>query len=123
VVADEVRTRAERTSSAMIECEKMIASIQPDTALADGVRDAALPQVAASVHAAEGAQSTPTSIRDVADATREQSVVSNSIAQTIEEIATMVNETISAMHSKAQTAAEVEKIAAKLGYLVSRFRC
>ena len=134
VVADEVRKLAERTSAATIEIETMIAGIQSDTVLVVGVMDAALPQVAAGVKAAEGAaeslrqikdgaQSTLTSIRDVAGATREQSVASNSIAQKVEEIATMVDQTTAAMQSNAQTAVDMEKIASELSRLVSRFRC
>lgn len=134
VVADEVRKLAERTSMATVEIEQMIGGIQIDTVQVVGVMDAALPQVAAGVAAAEGAadslrqikdgaQSTLTSIRDVANATKEQSLASNSIAQKVEEIATMVDETTAAMHSTAETAADLEKIAGELTVLVSHFRC
>ena len=134
VVADEVRKLAERTSSATVEIEQMIAGIQADTVQVVGVMDAALPQVAAGVKAAEGAaeslrqikdgaQSTLTSIREVADATKEQSIASTSIAQKVEEIATMVDETTAAMQSNAATAAKMEEIAGELSRLVSRFRC
>ena len=134
VVADEVRKLAERTSMATVEIEQMIAGIQTDTVQVVDVMDAALPQVAAGVAAAEGAanslrqikdgaQSTLTSIREVADATKEQSVASNCIAQKVEEIATMVDETTAAMQSTAETAADLERIASELTILVSRFRC
>jgi methyl-accepting chemotaxis protein len=134
VVADEVRKLAERTAAATIEIEQMIAGIQSDTVQVVGVMDAALPQVEAGVKAAEGAaeslrqikeasQSTLASIREVADATKEQSVASNSIAQKVEEIATMVDQTTAAMQSNADTAADMEKIAGELSALVSRFRC
>jgi methyl-accepting chemotaxis protein len=134
VVADEVRKLAERTSSATIEIEQMISGIQTDTVQVVGVMDAALPQVDAGVLAAEGAaeslrqikdgaQLTLTRIREVANATKEQSVASNSIAQRVEEVATMVEETTAAMHSTAETAEELEKISTELTALVSRFRC
>jgi len=134
VVADEVRKLAERTSVATVEIEKMIAGIQSDTVHAVGVMDAALPQVEAGMKAAEGAadslrqleagaQSTLTSVRDVAEATHEQSNASTSIAQKVEEIATMVDQTSAAMQSTAETAAELEKISGELTLLVSRFRC
>ena len=70
----------------------------------------------------DGAQSTLDSIRDVADATHEQSVASTSIAQKVEEIATMVDETTAAMQSTADTATDLEKIAGELSQLVARFR-
>ena len=134
VVADEVRKLAERTSLATIEIEKMIAGIQTDTVEVVGVMDAALPQVAAGVQAAEGAadslrqikdgaQITLDRIREVADSTREQSIASDSIAQKVEEIASMVEETTAAMKSNAETATDMERIANELTLLVSRFRC
>jgi methyl-accepting chemotaxis protein len=134
VVADEVRKLAERTSSATIEIEQMIGGIQSDTVQVVGVMDAALPQVAAGVKAAEsaadslrqikdGAQTALERIRDVADSTKEQSIASNSIAQKVEEIATMVEETTAAMQSTAHTAEDLERISGELTVLVSRFRC
>ncbi|MEI7430220.1 MAG: methyl-accepting chemotaxis protein [Betaproteobacteria bacterium] len=134
VVADEVRKLAERTSLATIEIEKMIAGIQTDTVEVVGVMDAALPQVTAGVQAAEaaantlrqikdGAQITLERIREVADSTKEQSIASDSIAQKVEEIASMVEETTAAMKSNAETASAMEKIASELTLLVSRFRC
>ena len=133
MVADEVRKLAERTSVATVEIEQMLSGIQSDTVAVVGVMDAALPQVNAGVEAAEGAatslrqirdgaQSTLDSIRDVADATHEQSVASTSIAQKVEEIATMVDETTAAMQSTADTATDLEKIAGELSQLVARFR-
>ena len=134
VVADEVRKLAERTSLATVEIEQMIAGIQSDTVEVVGVMDAALPQVAAGVQAAEGAadtlsqikegaQTTLDRVREVADSTKEQSEASDSIAQRVEEIATMVEETTAAMKSTAETAEELEKIASELNGLVGHFRC
>lgn len=133
VVADEVRKLAERTSSATIEIEQMIDGIQSDTVMVVGVMDAALPQVEIGVQAAQGAgdslrqirhgaQSTLHRIREVADATKEQSVASTSIAQKVEEIAQMVEETSSAMKSTAEIAGDLESLASELNTLVSRFR-
>ena len=134
VVADEVRKLAERTSVATVEIEQMIAGIQSDTVQVVGVMNAALPQVAAGVLAAEGAanslrqikdgaQTTLSRIREVADSTKEQSLASDSIAQKVEEIATMVEETTAAMKSTAATAEDLERISGELSALVSRFRC
>ncbi|MBK1680579.1 methyl-accepting chemotaxis protein [Rhodocyclus tenuis] len=134
VVADEVRQLAERTSAATIEIEKMITAVQSETGAAAHVMDAALPEVAEGVRSAEGAaeslrqirrgaETTLGHIRDVAGATREQSIVSTSIAQRVEEIAQMVEETSAATRSTAESATELERIATELHTLVSRFRC
>ena len=134
VVADEVRKLAERTSVATVEIEEMISGIQSDTVQVVGVMGEALPQIEAGVSAAggaaeslqkikEGAEATLASISEVADATKEQSVASNSIAQRVEQIAQMVEETSAAMQSTADTADEMNRIAADLSQLVSRFRC
>jgi len=134
VVADEVRKLAERTSIATVEIEQKIAGIQGETVDVVAVMNAALPQVAAGVEAAqgaaeslrqikEGALTTMARVREVADSTKEQSVASDSIAQRVEEIATMVEETAAAMKATAETAADVERIAHELNTLVTRFRC
>ncbi len=134
VVADEVRKLAERTSSATVEIEQMIAGIQVDTVEVVHAMDATLPEVDEGIAAAEeaatalrrieeGALTTLQHIREVAESTREQSQASDSIAQRVEEIATMVEQTSAAMHSSAETAVRLERIAGELNTLVARFRC
>ena len=134
VVADEVRKLAERTSSATVEIEEMIAGIQSDTLKVAGVMDAAMPQVDSGVAAAQAAaeslrqikessEVTLHRIREVAESTREQSVASDSIAQRVEEIASMVEETTAAMTANAETATDMQRISEELNQLVSRFRC
>ena len=134
VVADEVRKLAERTSLATTEIEEMVAGIQSDTVQVVGVMDAALPQVEVGMRAAEdaanslrqikdGAQSTLISIREMANATKEQSIVSNNIADKIAKISTMADETSTAMQSAELGAVDLERIAGELTVLVSRFRC
>ena len=134
VVADEVRKLAERTSMATIEIEQMIMGIQSDTVEVVSVMDAALPQVAAGVSAAqqaadsllkiqESAQATLERVREVADSTKEQSNASDSIARRVEEVAAMVDETASAMTMTADTAADMQKISTDLSGMVKRFRC
>jgi methyl-accepting chemotaxis protein len=134
VVADEVRKLAERTSAATIQIEQMIAGIQSDTEDVVGVMDGALPQVQLGVQAAEsaaealrqikdGAQVTLARIREVANAAKEESVASNSIARRVEEIAQMVEETSAAMKSTAEIAGSLEQISGELNRLVGRFRC
>ena len=67
--------------------------------------------------------STLPSIRDVADAIKEQSFVSNSIAQQVEKIVIMVDVTTAAMQSNAETSGNMEKISSELNRRVSCFGC
>jgi methyl-accepting chemotaxis protein len=133
VVADEVRKLAERTSSATIEIEQMIGGIQKDTIGAVSAMNSALPEV---VHGVELAGSASTSlraieagagrtlgrVREVADATREQSAASTSIAQRVETIAQMVEETSTTIRGTAETANQLEFIAQGLKAQIGRFR-
>ncbi|HPT50616.1 MAG TPA: methyl-accepting chemotaxis protein [Accumulibacter sp.] len=134
VVADEVRKLAERTATATVEIETMIAGIQAFTVEVVWAMDATLPRVTAGVEAAtsaagslrqieEGARTTLDRICEVADATKEQSLVSDNIAQRVEEIACMLEETTAAMASNSETATEMESIAEGMMSMVNRFRC
>jgi len=133
VVADEVRKLAERTSSATIEIEKMIVGIQSDTIGAVAAMNSALPEVEHGVHLAgsasdslrsieAGAGRTLGRVREVADATREQSVASTSIAQRVETIAQMVEETTTTIRGTAETAKHLELVAQGLKAQIGRFR-
>lgn len=133
VVADEVRKLAERTSAATTEIDQMIAGIQSETGGAVAAMDAALPEVqqgvelansaADSLHAIEsGARRTLAQVGEVADATLEQSAASTSIAQRVEQIANMVEETTHTIRGAARSAHELEQIAGNLKALIGRFR-
>jgi methyl-accepting chemotaxis protein len=133
VVADEVRKLAERTALATTEIEQMIVGIQGDTVGAVEAMNEALPEVeqgvqlatsaAESLRAIEtGARRTLARIGEVADATREQSTASTSIAQRVEQIANMVEETSDAIRGTAVTAQQLQGIALNLKQLISRFR-
>ena len=133
VVADEVRKLAERTSSATIEIEQMIVGIQQDTIGAVSAMNSALPEVehgvvlagsaSSSLRAIEaGAGRTLGRVREVADATREQSAASTSIAQRVETIAQMVEETSTTIRGTAETANQLELIAQRLKAQIGRFR-
>jgi methyl-accepting chemotaxis protein len=133
VVADEVRKLAERTSSATIEIEQMIVGIQQDTIGAVSAMNSALPEVEHGVELASSASDSLRSIeagagrtlgrvREVADATREQSVASTSIAQRVETIAQMVEETSTTIRGTAETANKLESIAQSLRTQIGRFR-
>jgi methyl-accepting chemotaxis protein len=133
VVADEVRKLAERTSMATTEIEQMIGAIQSDTVSAVEAMNEALPEVGTgvqlatsaseSLHAiADGAGHTLERVRDVANATREQGMASTSIAQRVEEIAQMVEQTSAATGGTAEAAQRLEDIAQQLKQNVARFR-
>jgi len=133
VVADEVRKLAERTSTATTEIEQMISGIQHDTVGAVEAMKAALPEVDQGAQLAnaaadalsaieQGATQTLDRIREVADATREQSVASTSIAQRVEQIASMVEETSRSMAGMAEAAESLENVAVNLDQIVSRFK-
>jgi methyl-accepting chemotaxis protein len=133
VVADEVRKLAERTASATEEIGAMIGAIQSDTAGAVDVMGQVAGQVKGGVALVQGAagslreirggtQVALERIRDVADATREQSSVSTSIAQQVEHIAQMVEGTSGSMRAAVGAVEELEKLAADLHDLVARFR-
>jgi methyl-accepting chemotaxis protein len=133
VVADEVRKLAERTSSATTEIEQMITDIQSDTSSAVGAMNAALPEVdqgvALAASAADalqaietGARQTLVRVREIADATREQSAASTSIAQRVEEISNMVESTSENIRGAADAAIGLERIAVGLKNQIARFR-
>jgi len=133
VVADEVRKLAERTSSATTEIEQMIVGIQGDTEAAVAAMNEALPEVQEGVQLAgsaseslqaiqEGAHRTLDRVDEVADATMEQSAASTSIAQRVEQIANMVEETTTTIRGTAATAHELENIAINLKQLIGKFK-
>lgn len=133
VVADEVRKLAERTAAATVEIETMIQSIQSETGAVTDVMQAAMPQADEGVRLAsgaaevlrairDGATHTLERIRDVADATREQSEASTSIAQRVEEIARMIEQTNDRMQDTAGTARMLSAIADALDAQVAYFK-
>lgn len=133
VVADEVRKLAERTSRATTEIEQMITGIQGDTGAAVAAMNRVLPEVEVGVKLANfaseslgaieaGAKGTLSRVREVADATREQAAASTSIAQHVDEIANMVEETTVAIRETARTASRLEGIAQNLKQQIARFR-
>lgn len=67
-----------------------------------------------------GAQRNLDRVKEVADATREQSATSTSIAQRVEQIAQMVEETTATIRGTAATANELERIAISLKNQIGR---
>jgi methyl-accepting chemotaxis protein len=133
VVADEVRGLAERTATATVQIEKMIGAIQDETRLAVEAMEEAKPQVQRGVELVDaaagslreirqGATDTLAKVRDVANATHEQSAASTAIARQVEQIAQMVDHTSVSVKQTAGAAAELERTAGRLSEMVRRFR-
>ena len=133
VVADEVRKLAERTASATVEIEQMLQTIQGETLDSVQTMERILPmvkegstqagQVAESLQEIRGsADVTLDRVREVAHATREQTAASTAIAQRVEGIAQMVEQTHAAMKETERSAASMREIATRLDGLVGSFR-
>ncbi|MCX9156295.1 methyl-accepting chemotaxis protein [Niveibacterium sp. 24ML] len=132
VVADEVRKLAERTAHATVEIKRMVEAIQTETHGAVEVMTTASDQAVQGV-AAVGrsatllrsivgdAEQASGRIAEVAVATREQSNVSTVLAGQVEQVARMVESTSVGMAETAQATLELERIAAQLNTVVSRF--
>lgn len=132
VVADEVRKLAERTTRATMEIAEMIQAIQASAANAvegmangsarvgDGVR-----MVRRAGTAMEkiqvGASNVLVSIGDISASLKEQSSTSNLIAQNVEEIAQMTEQSCTIIKDVTASADELERLAAHLRESVGQF--
>ncbi|GAB3254409.1 methyl-accepting chemotaxis protein [Chitinimonas naiadis] len=132
VVADEVRKLAERTGQATSQITSMINAIQADTGSVVDSMEAITPQVSLGVEKATaaanalreigtGAADTLDKIRDVASATSEQSTATNSVANNVERIAHMVENSATAVHAANREVAQLESLASNLRSSVARF--
>ena len=133
VVADEVRKLAERTSHSTKEIGEMVAKIQNGTrsavsSMQDGVR-----QVGNGVQLANQAGDSINRIRDgalrvtvvvngISDSISEQSMASNEIAQKLETIAQMSEESAIAVRQTADAARELQALSSALRQTVAQFK-
>ena len=133
VVADEVRKLAERTSGATQDITRTIRAVQGDTDTAAARMEGVREQVALGVDLAEkaaqalrdindGARATLAKTREVADAAKEQSEASNSIAGNIERIAQMVERADVSVQQAHVQVRELDALARELNTAAARFR-
>ncbi|WP_410497850.1 methyl-accepting chemotaxis protein [Chitinibacter sp. S2-10] len=133
VVADEVRKLAERTTQATGQITQMVHAVQTDTLSVVSSMDEAKPQVARSVDMADrgaamlreisgGASETLAKIRDVANATSEQSQASSSLAINVERITHMVEESAESVRAANENVRRLEQLAGELRSAVTRFK-
>ena len=112
---------------------KMISGIQDDTSGAVEAMNEALPEVEQGVQLAtlatqslqtieSGANRTLARVREIANATHEQGSASTSIAQRVEQIAQMVEETTTTIRGTSDMAIQLEDVAKKLRVQIERFR-
>jgi methyl-accepting chemotaxis protein len=133
VVADEVRKLAERTTQATGQITSMVHAVQEDTLSVVASMDEAKPQVSRSVEMADqgskmlreissGASETLIKIRDVANATSEQSMASSSLAVNVERITHMVEESAESVRAANENVRTLEQLAGDLRSAVARFK-
>jgi len=133
VVADEVRKLAERTSQATGQIAHMIQAINVDTSAVVNGMQAVGPQVALGVEMAgkagealrqisEASVVALGKIREVANATTEQSQASGSVASNVEQISSMVEESAQSVRAANENVLMLERLAAELRQSVARFR-
>ncbi|MEQ7918421.1 methyl-accepting chemotaxis protein [Xanthomonas sp. WHRI 1810A] len=133
VVADEVRSLAQRTALATEEIMTMISAIQTDTGRVVKGMTEITPQVAHGVALAGQAASalreinaeasaTLVQVREVAGATSEQSQASASVAQNVERIANKVEDSARSTKAANRNVQSLESLARELRGSVAQFR-
>lgn len=133
VVADEVRTLAQRTQESTLEIESFIGSLQADANAAHQVIEASQEKASIAVensknveHSLEGITQAVGQIfsmsEQVATAIEEQSVVTQDVAQNIVNIEQMSEETTTGATQIATTAREQAQLAVSMQDLAKRFQ-
>ena len=133
VVADEVRKLAERTSLSTKEIADMVSKIQNGTRSAVSSMQAGVAKVGSGVQLAnqagdsinrirDGAQRVTFVVNGISDSITEQSMASNDIAQKLETIAQMSEESAIAVRHTADAARRLHSLSGELHEAVARFK-
>jgi methyl-accepting chemotaxis protein len=133
VVADEVRKLAERTAKATVEIGSLIESTHGEIQSALSGMSQTQGSVQAGVASSQAVASqigniqndvarVVSSIRDIADATREQSAATTEMARAAETANRMSMDTDQAVQSATQTVTQLSGLSQRLNELVGRFR-
>lgn len=133
VVADEVRKLAERTSLSTTEIADMVTKIQNGTKSAVSSMQDGVSQVCNGVELASRAGDSINRIRDsaqrvthvvngISDSIAEQSTASNQIAQNLEHIARMSEDSALKVRHTADAARHLQNLSSKLHSAVARFK-
>jgi methyl-accepting chemotaxis protein len=132
VVADEVRKLAEKTTKATAEITEKISAIQNETQLVVMAMEQTLPQVQKSIDLTslaisklEEIQNQATDslsmVRDVTIAAKEQTAAATNIAQSIEHIVAMADESNEKMTFNAESAHKLEQMSGELRRTIDYF--
>ncbi|HEY9102273.1 methyl-accepting chemotaxis protein, partial [Chitinimonas sp.] len=133
VVADEVRKLAERTATATVEIETQLSAVRTEASDAAAAMQNVLPRVAKGVEASaqtvdalesmrQNADHILVSIKEVANATKEQTTASTLVAQSVEKITHMAEDTGVSTQRTLKLTRQVNQISSELSSLVQRFR-
>ncbi|GHD58127.1 methyl-accepting chemotaxis protein [Jeongeupia chitinilytica] len=133
VVADEVRKLAERTGTSTQEIARTIEQMQSEALHTVTAIRLTVEEVAAGVshvtsagevvaQIKDSAQAVLSSVNDISDAMREQSMASNSMAQEIEKVAQMTEETSANAQGTADVGGQLHGYSQELLGVVARYK-
>lgn len=133
IVADEVRTLAERTSESTLQITTMIEQIQHNSTSALSVIDKCVIQVqngvtlsgevdASITEIRESAQGVGQVVADISGALNEQRIASNQVSKNVEKIAQMTEETNHAMAETSTAATHLNQLASELQSAAAYFK-
>ncbi|WP_117234375.1 methyl-accepting chemotaxis protein [Vibrio maerlii] len=133
VVADEVRVLAQRTTESTSEIETMISNLQSSSKDASKVIESCMSEMDSSVEQASNANSAMEEIQaliieishmstHISQAAGEQSATTSEIAQSLEDINLIADESYKAMSTIASVSEELTALASQQGDLVHQFK-